>query len=127
MICEKCGADMKEIQGAFSEGMECPNCGWGWVTTNIGSIADDNTDYEIWLQPGNTGNTSNIKLVADIANVNFVQAKQLLDSNCATMIYKAVSESATTMPKAQRVQIIAKRLKETEISFSISPDFPYDV
>ena len=97
------------------------------MTTNIGSIADDNTDYEIWLQPGNTGNTSNIKLVADIANVNFVQAKQLLDSNCATMIYKAVSESATTMPKAQRVQIIAKRLKETEISFSISPDFPYDV
>lgn len=43
---------MEEIQGAFSEGMECPNCGWGWVTTNIGSIADDNTDYEIWLQPG---------------------------------------------------------------------------
>ncbi len=118
---------MKEIHDAFSEGMECPNCGWGWVTTNIGSFAEDNTDYEIWLQPGNTSNTSNIKLIADIANVNFVQAKQILGSNFALMIYKAVSESAATMPKAQRVQVIAKRLKEAEISFLISPGFPFDV
>lgn len=127
MICEKCGSEMKEIKGATSKGMECPNCGWGWVTTNIGSLAEDNTDYEIWLQPGNTINTSNIKLIADIANVNFVQAKQLLGSNCAGVIYKAISESAATMPKAQRVQMIAKRLKEAEISFLISPDFPFDV
>jgi hypothetical protein len=127
MICEKCGADMKEIHDAFSEGMECPNCGWGWVTTNVGAIADDNIDYEIWLKPGNACNTGNIKLIADIANVNFIQAKGLLSSSQAVLIYKAVSESVATMPKANRVQAVARKLKNAEVAFTISPDFPYDI
>lgn len=127
MICEKCGAKMKEIQDTISGGMECPNCGWGWVTTNIGSMADDNTDYEIWLQPGNVCTTDNIKLIADIACINFIQAKKMLSSSHAVLIYKAVNESAAAMPKAKRVQVIGKRLKIAEIVFTVAPEFPYDI
>ncbi|MCQ2555455.1 MAG: hypothetical protein MJ171_07370 [Clostridia bacterium] len=127
MICEKCGTEMKKIERELSKGMECPNCGWGWITTDLEPILTDDTEYVIWLCQGNESCTSNIKLIAEIANLNYVQAKKLLCSNHTELLYKAIDVSAATISKAQRVQEIAKRLSEAGILFEITPDFPFEI
>lgn len=43
------------------------------------------------------------------------------------LVYNAKNEAASTMYKAQRVQAVAKRLKEAGIVFAIVPDFPFEV
>ena len=79
-ICEKCGEQMISIQDERTVGMTCPRCGWGWVTSYFDPITTDNTDYSIFIKPDNPATASNIKLIADIAGVNFLQAKKLLSS-----------------------------------------------
>jgi len=127
MICEKCGAEMKEVHSSFSIGMECPNCGWGWVTTHIDAVFEDDINYEIWLIPGNEQSKVKIKVMAEVLGVNFLQAKKILSSEEAVMIYKARNEAAATMPKAKRVQTVVALLKQAGLRFSIKPDFPYEV
>lgn len=118
---------MKEIKSRFSTGMECPKCKWGWITTEIDTIAEDNTNYKVWLEPGNSQDLGNIKLVAAIANVNYIKAKELLSSKDRILIYNSDNKTASTKSKAQRVQEIASRLKEYRISFTILPTFPYGI
>lgn len=127
MICEKCGAEMKEIQSPFSSGMECPICGWGWVTTNMDAASEDDTNYEIWLTPGNVQTKETIKALADAVGINFLQAKKLLSSSESVMIYRAKNEAVAAMSKAKRVQAVATLLKQAGLQFSINPDFPYEV
>lgn len=125
-ICEKCGHVMIDRSFANSIHIECPNCHWGWATTTYDPIADDNTDYEIYLCSGNEQTMDNIKLIAEIMGCNFLHAKKALSSDTNTMIYKARNESVASMYKAQRVQAIASRLKEGSLHFLIVPEFPYE-
>lgn len=127
MICEKCGTEMEKIKTDFSIGVECPNCGWGWVTTSVDSIKEDNTSYEIWLEPGNVQSASNIKLIATVAGINVVQAKKILNSDGAELIYKSQLEPVSKFSAAQHVQKNAKMLKKAGIEFRISPNFPYEI
>ncbi len=127
MICEKCGAEMKEIISELSPGMKGPDGGWGWVTTSINPIVNDRTDYEIRIMPGCSQHIENIKLLAEIMGINFLKAKNLLGSNQPELVYKAHDESASALAKAQRVQHVAHRLKKAGVAFTITPDFPYDV
>lgn len=127
ILCEKCGEQMISIKDGRAVGMTCPHCGWGWVTSYFDPISTDNTDYSIFIKAYNPATTSNIKIIADIAGINFLQAKKLLSSGKDELVYKAKNEAASTMYKAQHVQVIAKRLKEADIAFAIVPDFPYEV
>ena len=105
--------------------MECPKCGWGWATTTYNPIADDMTDYEIWLSPVNETTLRSIKLISGLINCNYNQAKTVLASTEPYLLYKAKDESISSQYKAERVQTIAKKLKEGNILFSILPEFPY--
>jgi hypothetical protein len=127
ILCEKCGEQMININSEHTVGMTCPKCGWGWVTSRFDPIATDETDYSVFIKPDNPAVPSNIKLIADIAGVNFLQAKKLLSSGNDELVYKAKNESASTMYKAQRVQAVAKKLKEAGIVFTITPEFPFEV
>ena len=40
-ICEKCGTEMVPIDKKIPVGLTCPNCGWGWATTYIDPIIED--------------------------------------------------------------------------------------
>lgn len=53
IICEKCGAVMTPLDPERPIGMECPECGWGWVTSYIEPKAEDATIYSIILEQGN--------------------------------------------------------------------------
>ena len=77
-ICEKCGAEMKPLSELYPIGMTCPNCGWGWTTTYIDPINLDENDYRMILV-SSENSLSNIKLVSETANCNYVEAKKLIE------------------------------------------------
>ena len=114
-ICEKCGAEMKNIDNPHELGMICPNCGWGWVTTFINPIIEDDTVYSVVLQKENKASKSALKTVSAIAKCNYVQAKEYID-NAPVEIFRG---------KAIEVKYLKEQLDSANISFVIVPEFPY--
>ena len=107
--------------------IECPNCGWGWAATAYDPTMDDETEYEIWLRPGNAQSPEILRLIAGIANINLLQAKEMLNQEEPVLLYKAYREAVAIQSKVQKTQAIAKRLSETNVLFYIVPDFKYDI
>ena len=114
MKCEKCGAEMKEYHDGHSRGHICNSCGWGIAASYFEPYETDTTLYSVIIQ-NNEPNTSAIKAVSEIADVNYLRAKELLEMPKAEIF------------KGKATEIIGKRdiLTESKISFSIVPDFPY--
>lgn len=112
--CEKCGCEMKKIEDELSVGMECPSCGWGWVTTDISSILLDETEYSVVLDI-NDSSIKNIKVISDIANCNFVKAKSIMESEFRT-IYRG---------RATDIKDIKEILDGSKIKYHIEPDYNY--
>ena len=127
IICEKCGSEMIDRSSGNSIWVECPKCGWGWATTTYDPSLDDETAYEIWLHPGNFQSPEVLRLIAGIAGVNLLQAKKMLNTEEPIMLYKAYNETASSQSRVQKIQNIAKRLIQKNISFFIVPDFKYDL
>lgn len=127
ILCKQCGEKMVALNKEHTIGMNCPKCGWGFVTSHFNTIETDDTDYSIFIQPKNLASVSNIKLLSDIAGINFLQAKKLIDSKDSQLIYRSENLSACTESKAQQVLLVAKKLKKAGIVFFITPDFPFDV
>ena len=113
-ICEKCGAEMKPLSELYPIGMTCPNCGWGWATTYIDPINLDENDYRMILV-SSENSLSNIKLVSETANCNYVEAKKLIE--------KAPVE--IFCGKAVEVKTIKEKLEAANIEIRIEPEFPY--
>ena len=114
VLCEKCGEEMIPIDDKRSVGMTCPKCGWGWVTSYFEPYETDMTQYSIVIQ-GNEATRAAIKVVSDIAGVNFLQANKLLKQ----------PEAVVFEGRAAEVLEKKKVLIENKISFKITPDFPY--
>lgn len=113
-ICKKCGHEMKPLSDIHPIGMTCPNCGWGWATTYIDPINIDECDYHVIVTSGDNS-LSVIKVVSDIANCNYIEAKKIIE-NTPAEIY---------IGKAVNVKAIMEQLKSAGIDFSIKPEFPY--
>lgn len=127
IICEKCGTEMIDRSKGDSISIICPNCGWGWATTTHDPSMDDETEYEIWLRPGNAQSTEILRLIAGIANINLLQAKKLLSNEEPILLFKAHTEAVAVRNKVQKIQDIAKRLTEVNVLFFIVPDFKYEI
>lgn len=114
VYCEKCGEEMVDLLPNQGMGMTCPKCGWGWATTSFEEYEGDRTDYSIVITQ-NIANADIIKIVAEYANVNYVQAKKLVE----------MPEAKIYTGKA--VEILNKRgkLSDFNINFKIEPEFPY--
>ena len=97
-ICEKCGTEMVPIDKKIPVGLTCPNCGWGWATTYIDPIIEDD-----------------IKTVSAIAKCNYIKAKEYID-NAPVELFRG---------KAIEVKNLKEQLDSANISFVIVPDFPY--
>ena len=115
IICEKCGAEMLSIDQDNPVGMSCPNCGWGWATTYIEPIIEDPTIYKIILNESNSISTDNIKTVSEISNVNFIEAKQIIEKAPYTIL----------TGNALQIRDTLKILSSTDLDYTITPDFPY--
>ncbi len=126
-VCEKCGTEMVNRSSKYSVVVECPKCGWGWATTSYDPTDDDNTEYEIWLLPGNVQTMETMRLIAHIASINYLQSKKMLESETPVMLYKACHEAVANLNKVQRIQDIAKKLNGSNIRFFVVPEFPYEL
>ena len=87
----------------------------------------DSTNYEIFLQPNNIVNKENIKLVSEIASLNYLESKKMFESKSAVLIYKVKNEAVREISKPEEVIKIARRLKELSLDFYISPEFKYEI
>lgn len=112
VLCEKCGSEMRRIDKLCSVGMECLNCGWGWVTTS--PIISDGQTYNIFLN-SNKSSTNHIKLISSITNCNYITSKKLIES-APVSIFSG---------NALEVKAIKKKLEDADIPHSIEPKFPY--
>ena len=114
IVCEKCGAEMHDVQTSYTMGMKRPNCGWGWVTQYNEPIVEDRNKYRVILD-SKDGSLANVKLVASIVNCNYLWAKRIIE-NAPSEIFSG---------KAVDVREIRDRLVQAGLAFRIEPDFPY--
>lgn len=114
ILCEKCGKEMVPLDTRRSIGMTCPGCGWGWVTSYCEPYETDQTEYSIIIFK-NEATKNNIKIVAEYANTNYLQAKKIIE----------LPEAVVFSGKAPAILEKKNALIENNISFKITPDFPY--
>ena len=114
IVCEKCGAEMHVVRDSYQMGMECPNCGWGWVTTYNEPIEVDYGVDHVVLDSKDSS-LVNVKLVASIVNCNYLRAKRIIENAPSEMF----------SGKAVDVREIRDRLVQAGMAFRIEPDFPY--
>ena len=115
MKCEKCGAEMLYYQQYSEQGWKCPNCEWETVTTYIEPIYEDTTNYCIKLNKHDIITKKQLKIVAYIKQCNYIQAKK----------YLVTGDSIFEEDKASKIRDIARKLKEANVDFEISPEFKY--
>lgn len=114
VFCEKCGAEMSSYINGSSCGMECKSCGWGWATTYRSPIEEDNTDYELCIEPIINPSVDNLRCIASLLGCNFITAKSKMQDKIV-MTRKAIA-----------ISDIALKLKSNNIAFTIMPEFPYE-
>ncbi|MDE7340357.1 MAG: hypothetical protein K2N80_07310 [Lachnospiraceae bacterium] len=115
MVCKKCGEAMNWSIDGSTQGWSCPVCGWGIVTTYIDEIDIDQTEYCIYIKNMTIIGMEIIKIVAKIANVNFMIAKQMLQEK----------EACILKARAPEIKAAIAKLQESDIDFMVSPVFRY--
>ena len=117
MKCEQCNSEMifkinKGIQGWY-----CPQCNWNLVTSYIEDLNIDETEYSLYIKIKKTSviDFEKIKIISKIANVNYVHAKKMLESN----------EICILMAKAPVIKDAISKLKEFHIDYFVNPKFLY--
>lgn len=114
--CDKCGNIMIPIQKEGVTGMVCPNCGFGFVTSYIDPMYEDQNVYEVYLSTGNTITNKNYFLIQSITGKNIQEIKQLFESS-PFLLYKG---------HAVEVRELKNKLDESGVKYVIVPDFNYE-
>ncbi len=114
--CEKCGSKMVSFKEGRTIGMKCPNCGWGWATTQFDPIDLDETIYTVKFDAIENPLKEQLKVVSKILNVNFLVTAKLLKEGNASFNGRAID-----------IQNKLKEMKTRDINYSISPDFQYEI
>jgi hypothetical protein len=113
--CELCEAELEfRVQGS-TVGFFCTKCDWSLVTTQIPKIAQDITVYKLYLLSTNYKNTEQIRAISEIARVNFLQARAMMQEN----------QSLILEGEALEIDAAKKVLDKLSIGYEIEPNFPY--
>lgn len=115
MICENCNSEMVYFTKYQSCGWKCPKCNWNIVTSNIDPKDTDDTLYTLTISANNAVDKQAIKIISKTGKLSVVAAKNALVSGCTF-----------TELNARFVAEMAKALAESNINFTIFPDFPYE-
>ena len=116
VLCEKCGSPMVSYLEEHTCGYKCPKCDNGWATTYFSPIETDTTTYDIVISVAKTPSAEQIRTVSKIAHCNFISSKTLL-----------INGGKIMSAKANEIIDSTKDLRKAGVSFSIKPDFPYDL
>ena len=114
--CEKCKTTMVSFKEGRTIGMKCPNCGWGWATTQFDPIDLDKTIYTVKFDAIVSPSKEQLKIVSKMLNINFLIAAKLLKEGKASFSGKAIN-----------VQSKLKEMNGQDIHYSISPYFKYEI
>jgi hypothetical protein len=113
--CEKCGGEIEVRTEGSTQGIYCTRCDWAVVTTNILEIVKDRTAYEVSLLSGNFQDKDQVRVIAEVSGVNFLEAREILKSE-NVVIFSG---------RATEVLNMRSRLAAVGISFAIRPEFHY--
>ena len=115
VLCEKCGQEMRPFCHGHECGMTCINCGWGWVSSYFAPYETDPVVYHISLCVPSEVSMAAVKLIAEIANCNYLEAKKLIEA----------APTEVFCGQAVDIMKVRERLKDADIQCRIEPDFPY--
>jgi hypothetical protein len=76
--CEKCSSTLEYRQEKRIQGLYCDSCGWVVVTSYFSEAESDPAAYAVVVYGVASPELSQIRAVADMAGVNFLEAKRLL-------------------------------------------------
>ena len=113
-ICPNCGHPLRIKREYPSFALICDHCGWEVATTTWDPIDLDETEYAISIADGTVPDKKTLSLVSRMTGLNFIASKKLIES-------RGILWSG----KARDAQEKIAFLKEQEISFTITPEFPY--
>jgi DNA-directed RNA polymerase subunit RPC12/RpoP len=113
--CPECGACTEVIKEGRTVGTQCTNCNWSVVTTYIPPIEQDAVIYTVRIASGNPHNQQQIKLIAQLADCNFLQARKLMQEK----------ETAVFQGRASQILAVKQSLMNANFSVSIEPYFKW--
>ncbi len=114
--CEKCGTIMGKVNQEHTQGMACPNCGYGLVTSFFEPIDEDQIIYKL--------NIDNYPQIPAIEVLKAI-AKVVPQKNLLQIRNEIIVNGYTLTGKARKIAETAKILKEGNVIFTITPAFPY--
>ncbi len=113
--CEDCGSKAEfDIRGS-TQGLFCSKCDWAVLRTYIPQIDLDRTTYKLFIISGDHKNKNQVKTIARVANVNFLQARQMLLG----------SDEQITEGSAVAIDNARQDLSDVGLEFYTEPDFPH--
>jgi large subunit ribosomal protein L7/L12 len=115
IFCKKCGAEMRFEKDGHSICWICDRCGNASATTYFEPYEIDSTVYHILLSSPVKTTIDKLKLISEIANCNYIEAKKLIESAPLTIF----------SGKAIEVKPVKEKLEKADIDFNIEPEFPY--
>jgi len=113
--CEECGADTEFRVEGSTQGFFCTQCDWALVTTRIPEIAQDIVKYKLYLLSADPHNNDQIKVISEVANINYLQARKMAQEERPLVI----QDEALVIDKAR------KYFEEVSIQYEIEPHYPY--
>lgn len=114
-ICEKCGSKTEYRVEGYTEGFFCVNCDWSLVTSKIPQIEQDITKYKLYLHFADSQDKKQIKAIAKVAKINYIQARKMPSQEKPLMLEA----------EAKEIDLARKSLELCNIQYSIEPNFPY--
>ena len=113
--CQKCGAETEyRIEGS-NEGFFCTKCDWSVLTTHMPKIAQDITNYKVFLSAANFKNKDHVRVVSKVANKNLLQARKMIQER-RPVLFEG---------EAMDVNKVRNALKSAGVRYEIEPTFPY--
>lgn len=111
-----CEAEAK-VEGS-TQGLYCSKCQrWLVVATYIPPIDSDVQEYRVIVVGGDYRNTEHVKAISSVSNLNFLQARNVLQEAAAEVL----------KDRARTVQSAVSLLARVGIRYRIEPDFPYRI
>lgn len=114
--CEKCGSPVEFRCEGSTQGLFCTKCEWSVVTTCLPEILRDTTLYEVSVTSGECGSVHHLKTVAQLAGVNFLAARKLLQGPSSFAVFTG---------DASKVAKVRDMLKSAGLAYEIKPPFPW--
>jgi hypothetical protein len=115
LICPNCGALAESVIEGRSSGMRCTQCDWSVFTTFALPIEKDQIEYEIVLSRLSAFNEEHVKTIANLMNINFLQARKKFTEE-APRVFKG---------KAKEVVVIKEKLDSIGLVYTIQPEFKW--